>query len=660
MIKGKNMIKTKILLVLGLTSSLFAQDLKMTVEEILSTNPVILERLKNYNSTKEDITNAKSGYYPKLNLSIGVGIDNNLKRTSYDGNSTLLDEDGNLQGSTTLSVYQTSLKYTQNIFAGFETQSLIEEQTHRTVSSAYSYIEKVNDTSFKMVDTYIQVMRNKELLETAKANVEINKEILNKVEKLYDSGLTTLSEVNKIESSLSLAESNYIVQENTLMDVTYNMQRVVGRYLDVDEMIKPELNVALPANIQDAAQYSMENNPSLLVAKYNVKLAQATYKGKKSAYYPKIDIELSQSMNSNLSGIPGKDDRFRAMAYLSYNLFNGFSDESAIQKSVSQIHQEVESKNDLRRQVLEGLNLSWAANEKLGSQLEHLNNYKKFSLKTLTLYAKEYDLGRRSLLDLLSAQNDFIGAKQQIINTEYSMLFAKYRILDAMGILVPTIIGNTDLVYANVGLVGNTPENTDTLPISYDKDLDLIVDELDICNNSLKDEMRDVYGCKFIFEDTTKIERYTGFTFDGSDVNGSEVLSQDGENRLDLLIKQVAQYGFEFLKFDILGNIQDDGLTKEQKVEVSQNRAQYVKERLIIAGSVEENIIIHANSDKAPIYSDELSVGIDKNNRADIIVRKLKKSAQQLAKEAEEKRIREQIFRIKKEAVKSNIQTDNK
>jgi adhesin transport system outer membrane protein len=364
----------------------------------------------------------------------------------------------------------------------------------------------------------------------------------------------------------------------------------------------------------------MENNPSLLVAQYNLKLAQATYKGNKSAYYPKIDIELSQSMNSNLSGIPGKDDRFRAMANISYNLFNGFADAAAIQKSVSLIHQEVESKNDLRRQVIEGLNLSWVAYEKLGNQLEHLKNYKKFSLKTLTLYTKEYDLGRRSLLDLLSAQNDFIGSKQQIINTEYSMLFAKYRILDAMGTLVSTIIGNTDNVYANVGLVGNVPENTDTLPISYDKDLDLIVDNFDICNNSLKDELRSVYGCKFTFEDTAKIDRYTGFIFDDSDS-----LSDEGEERLDLLIKQVAQYGFAFLKFDILGNVQDDDLTPDEKIQISKERARYVKDRLINAGALEKNIVIHANSDKAPIYSDELSEGIYMNNRADIIVRKLKK-----------------------------------
>lgn len=601
-------MKKILLLALSLATLLSAQDLEMSVNELLSTNPIILERLKNYNATKEDVAVAEAGYYPKLDLSIGVGYENS-------------DGTAGTERPVNYTVYQNSLKYTQNIFKGFETTYQVDQQEYRTISSAYSYIEKVNDTSFEMVNTYLQVMRNRELLQTAEENVEINKEILNKVQKLYEAGLTTLSEVNKIESSLSLAKSNYVVQENTLLDVTYNMQRVLGRYLDPQSMIRPELNIALPANVEEAAQYAMQNNPSLLVSKYNVKLAQATYKEKKSPFYPSLDIEISQSMNENLSAVEGTDERFRAMAFLSYNFFNGFADSSALQKSVSQIHQEVQSKNSIRRSVIEGLNLSWAANEKLGDQMEHLQQYKKFSLKTLTLYSKEYDLGRRSLLDLLSAQNDFIAAKSQIINTEYSMLFAKYRILDAMGTLVTTVIGDSDIVYSNVGLAGATPKNEDILPISYDRDKDLIVDDEDICSNSLSNEMRSIYGCKFIYEDTKRIERYTGFLFEDE----SEELSENGLQRLNNLIKQLTPYGFKNLKFDIIGNVDAEDISTENMLILSDKRANRVKAKLMEAGALEENITVYAKADKAPMFSNESSDAMSLNNRADIIVKKLKK-----------------------------------
>ena len=573
-------------------TSLNAQDLQTTVSEVLTTNPIILERLKNYNATKEDITSAQSGYYPKVDLNLGFGIED-TERTLPD-----VSED--------FSVYQNSLKYTQNLFNGFSTTNQVKEQEYRTASAAYSYIEKVNNTSFEMVNQYLQVMKNQELLTTAKENVQINEEIFQKVQKLYDAGLTTLSEVNKIESSLALAKSNLVVQENTILDASYNFQRVLGRYMDPQSMSKPILKITLPLTQEKATQYAMQNNPSLLVGEYNIKLAQATNREKQSNYYPKIDIEVSQSMNKNLSAIEGEDNRFRAMAYLSYNIFNGFSDSAATQKSISKVHQEVETKNNLRRQVIEGLNLSWAANKKLQEQLVYLKHYKEFSHKTLTLYVKEYDLGRRSLLDLLSSQNDFIASKAQIINTEYSLLFAKYRILDAMGTLVSTVVLNEDVIYSNVGLNGKTPVNNDSIPVQYDRDQDLIVDNMDICNNSLNTQMKNIYGCELKDDSISQTKRYAGFEF------LDDELTSDSKEKLENLIKQLTPYGLDKVRLTLLGNAPTE--------ELSLRRADIVRDIFVNAGVLSKDITTLANADKAPMFSHN----DDRNNRVDIIVIKQK------------------------------------
>ncbi len=604
-------MKILVAVAISLTTLVHAQNLQTTVKEVLSTNPVVLERLKNYNVTKEDITHAESGYFPKLDISIGIGYENTENHDRPNISDESFDSD----------MYENTVTYTQNLFNGFDTFYQVQQQEFRTVSAAYSYIEKVNDISFQLVDNYLQVMKNKELLQTAKENIDINEKIFDKVNKLYDSGLTTLSEVNKIESSLSLAKSNYVVQENTLLDVTYNMHKVLGRYLNQDRMLKPIFQTTLPNTLEEASEFAIANNPSLLVSDYNIKLSQATYKGSKAPFYPKLDIEISQAFNKNTSATEGELDRFRAMAYIKYNIFNGFADTSNLQKSRSKIHQEVEYKNELRRQVLEGLNLSWGSNEKLQEQLKHLREYKKFSLKTLTLYAKEYDLGRRSLLDLLSSQNDFIGAKSQIINTEYSILFAKYRILDAMGILVSNVIKDTNTLYSNVGLDGSVPENTDTLPIQLDSDNDLIVDEKDICSNSLSTQMKGIYGCKSIFANTDIIERYTKFLFAGSSIN----LTQEAQERFNNLIKQIKDYGFDNMRFDVLGNVDAQNMNEEDLFKLSALRADMIKNMLIKSGASKNSITVHAQSNKSPLYTTEKQEGIELNNRVDIVVRKLKK-----------------------------------
>ena len=75
------------LLLLFVSSILVAEDLKTCIGEVLDTNPVVQERLKNYNATKQNLINAKSGYYPKIDLSLGMGYEKTDRSALGNGTS---------------------------------------------------------------------------------------------------------------------------------------------------------------------------------------------------------------------------------------------------------------------------------------------------------------------------------------------------------------------------------------------------------------------------------------------------------------------------------------------------------------------------------------------------------------------------------------------
>jgi len=484
-----------------LSSSLNALTLKESIVEAINTNPIVQERLKNYRATQQDLNIANSEYYPKLDLSASVGRNwgGDLK-DSNDGDYRHQVVDQNYGN------YETQLKLTQNLFDGFGTTNKVDYQESRILAAAYNYIEKSNDIAFKMTNAYLNVLRSYELLQTARENVQINEDIFNKVKDLYDAGLTTDSEVKKIESALSLARSNLTVQKNNTRDKEFNFRRVLGRMPIVSEMVKPEMNTPMPESLERAAIYSVNHNPSLLVSQYNIKGAQSLWKQHEKEFYPTIDLEVSQTYNDveTTNTFDNPDDRFKARLVLNYNLFNGGSDSAEVQKDISKINQEIDIKRDLKRQVIEGLDLSWNAYKMIGLQLVDLREYSKYSEKTLELYKEEYDLGRRSLLDLLSSQNDVINSRSQIITAEYDQLFAKYRILDAMGLLPLSIVGDTKEFTSRVNLYGDSDasEVLDTLPVRLDVDGDQIADNNDLCDNSILDDNIMPYGCKKMIRDS--------------------------------------------------------------------------------------------------------------------------------------------------------------
>ncbi len=440
-----------IILLLIQVVSLNAMDLKNAILKTLSTNPQILERVKNYNATVEDIRTAKSGWLPTLDYLGDIGYErvNNLSTGFSDKNS---------------HIYEHTLIFIQNLFNGWSTTHRIKTHEARAAAAAYNYIEKANDVCFRLTDYYIRIIKNRELLKIAQQNIKINKEIQQKVKKLYNAGLTARSELEKANASLSLAKSNYIVQENSLNNSIYQLKYYFGLKVSPDSLEIPSFHYRLPVDYKQGKDFAIKHNPSILVQSYNIKVAQEDRLEKKSRYYPKVDFEARESWSKNVGGIDGKDRRFRAVVKFSWNLFNGFADRKILQKGISKINQEVNIKNDLIRQTKEGYDLSWNAYMELAKRMTYLKEYKKYAVSTLRLYSKEYDLGRRSLLDLLSAQNDLINAKSQIVSTKYDLLFAKYRILDAMGIMVSSIVGDMKPIYKKTAYMKYNDVHNDKMP----------------------------------------------------------------------------------------------------------------------------------------------------------------------------------------------------
>jgi len=475
------------LMLINVTSQ--ALTLQEGVSEVLDSNPVVTERLKNYRATRAQIDGAQSGYFPTIDLQSAVGREEDQL---FAKNNKNIDRTG-------FYVLENSITLRQNLFEGFGTVERVNYEKMRTLAASYSYLEKANDVTLKMVKAYLEVLRQFELLVTARDNLDENQKIYDKVKTLYDGGLTTLSEVEKIKTSLSLAESNLLLQKNSLRDARYNFKRILGRNVDVVELSVPEETLPMPVSLEQAGIYALEYNPSLQVSRYNIKGAQSLYKQTKKNYYPTLDLEISENYNdydTDADSRLGDEEYFRGMLVLRYNLYRGGSDRAEVQSTISKINQEVARQQDLRRQVIEGLELSWSSYDLSKLQIPILEDYMTHAERTLVLYTDEFKLGKRSLLDLLAAQNDVAKSNVQIINANYKLFYSKYRILDAMGLTIAAMMGDVDEYYQRVGLNGGGAEDVvDKLPISNDIDEDRIVDDLDLCPNTEVNASVQNHGC---------------------------------------------------------------------------------------------------------------------------------------------------------------------
>ena len=358
---------------LSAISALNAFSIQYVTKEVIATHPIVLERLHNYRATLEDLRITEAQFLPTLDYTGTIA----REKTKAPATN---------QESRSFTSYEQSLQLTQNIFNGFGSIYEADYNKARIVSASYHYVENVNDVAFSFVNAYVSAVKSRDILIISEANVKYHEDIISKVQKVFDAGLTTRSEVEKADTLLSLAKSNFVVAQNNRDDALFNLERVYGKRVTMEDLETISFAGALPDSLEEMREYARLHNPSILVTHYNIKAASAQKKTAYRGYYPTIDAFARQSWASDLGGQAGDDDRTKIGLTLSYNLYRGGVDQSVIQKSLSKINQESETQRDTLRKLDEQGSLSWAAQKNITNQLEHLKKYEISSKKTIDLF----------------------------------------------------------------------------------------------------------------------------------------------------------------------------------------------------------------------------------------------------------------------------------
>jgi adhesin transport system outer membrane protein len=127
------------------------------------------------------------------------------------------------------------------------------------------------------------------------------------------------------------------------------------------------------------------------------------------------------------------------MFRLRHNLANGGYDSARIAETEHLTEQQKQLVLKTQREVEADVRLAWNALKRANSRLPHLKTHAESAAKTHEAYQQQFNLGQRTLLDLLDQENERFTAKTDYIHGFYDEKIACYRVLASMGVLVETM-----------------------------------------------------------------------------------------------------------------------------------------------------------------------------------------------------------------------------
>jgi adhesin transport system outer membrane protein len=202
----------------------------------------------------------------------------------------------------------------------------------------------------------------------------------------------------------------------------------------------PEIGSTLiPETRTKAILRAYRHSPVLNAAIENLRSSQSELEAKKAPMMPRVDLRLRGEKDHDTDGIDGDYDEQAVELVFSYNLYRGGSDRA----TQRQFYQRLNASKELRvkacHDVRQTVAIAYNDIDSLQEQAEYLAVNQQATGNARVAYRKQFDIGQRSLLDLLDTENEYFEVRRAYINAKQDLLVAQTRTLAGMGLLLETL-----------------------------------------------------------------------------------------------------------------------------------------------------------------------------------------------------------------------------
>ena len=393
----------------------------------LADNPDVQERWKAFRAAVQAKPAARAAWLPQVDLQASIG------RQSRSPSAT----------SGTFPIDATRLTLNQLLFDGGVASSAMRQADLEQVLAFQELMAASEQVSLNVLRAYANVLRARDLVQIATDNYVEHQRTVDLMNERVTATVGRRSDLEQATGRLALAESALVEESIALHNANTRYLRAVGQ-LPPDRLPAwPEtLGLgALPASAVDTLRQGLPGNPTLLAALGNWRSREEAAAGRQAIFMPRIEgrIELGQSKNDN--GTLGRYRDDLAEVLLRQNLYRGGADAARrAQFNALALRAQAQFEQTCR-EVRQSLSVAYKDVATLNEQLTLQDTQRLAVDRTREGFRQQFDIGQRTLLDLLDTQAEFFATERTWINTRYDQLIAQARTLATMGRLVTTLGG---------------------------------------------------------------------------------------------------------------------------------------------------------------------------------------------------------------------------
>ena len=395
-----------------------------TLQECLDyayqNNIQVRQSRNNQLSGIEDTKQAKAALFPSLVASTTQSYTNYPSSEVTDNNS--------YTGTYGITAGMT-------IFEGGKLRTEVKRQKVQNQMDALSVEESVNDIRIAIVQAYMQCLYAADAVRINRSTAEASKAQRDRAEEMLRTGSISRVDFAQLQSQYSSDEYQIVVAGSTLDNYKLQLKQLIE--LDIMEEMNPavpgvkEENVlkALPPK-NEVYETALKVMPQIRRGELGIEAAKLEEKSARAGFFPSISLSASVGTGhmSNNDFESGSQiwNRFNENVGLTLNIpiFSNRKNRTAVNKAKIALNDSYLEWTSLQKELLR--NVESAYLDAVSAQAQYLSarEKEKYARESYELTSEQFRVGVKNTVELITAQNEYSAAQQQVLQAKYLTLLS--------------------------------------------------------------------------------------------------------------------------------------------------------------------------------------------------------------------------------------------
>jgi outer membrane protein len=407
-------------------------------------------------AAQEKLEQGKALYRPTITFTGDYSESRTNLERDIDGSG--LDARGNPVGGSGRQRFDTwnySLNVTQPLFrrdnmVQYQQSKLIVSQAERQLM-----LDRQN-LMLRVTQAYFDVLMAQDNIELIHAQKSAIRNQLEQARANFDVGTATITDVNEAQARFDLISAQEIAAINQLEIKKRALQAIIGTMPQGLATVRENLEPSLPEpnDMQAWVELAQQNSLALAIQQHNYQIASREVERMRAGHMPTLDAvaRYSESRNNgSASGFATDLEDFTVGLQLAIPIYEGGAVSSRVREAAANLQKAQDDMEAARRQADLDTRQAFLDVSSSVAQIRAYEQALVSSQSQLDSTMLGYEVGVRTSVDVLNAQQQFYTAKRDLLQARYNYLISSIRLKHASGLLTETDLAdiNRQLVAGN-------------------------------------------------------------------------------------------------------------------------------------------------------------------------------------------------------------------